>query len=90
MSKIECRRFTFKKPRRLHLGGPRNFGKWVSCRRVQPCPIKLAERQAKALGLQIIRASFLRVPIRVSLVRRTENDEALEWFFAELRKAVLV
>jgi DNA-binding transcriptional LysR family regulator len=57
---------------------------------IATCPTRLAERQAKALGLQIIRASFLRNPIRVSLVRRTEGDKALDWFFAELRKAVSV
>jgi DNA-binding transcriptional LysR family regulator len=57
---------------------------------IATCPTRLAARQAKALGLQIIRPSFLRNPIRVSLVRRTESDEALAWFFAELRKAVSV
>ncbi|MBS0276090.1 MAG: hypothetical protein JSR81_00570 [Proteobacteria bacterium] len=55
---------------------------------VATCPARLAERHAKALGLQVVRPAFLRNPIRVSLVRRVESDEALEWFFSELRKTV--
>jgi DNA-binding transcriptional LysR family regulator len=57
---------------------------------IATCPTRLAEGQAKALGLQILRPSFLRNPIRVSLVRRADRDEAQAWFFAELRAAVLV
>jgi DNA-binding transcriptional LysR family regulator len=56
---------------------------------IATCPTRLAEGQAKALGLQVIRPAFLRNPIRVSLVRRAESDEAQSWFFAELRRAVL-
>jgi hypothetical protein len=37
----------------------------------------------------VVRPAFLRNPIRVSLVRRVESDEAQAWFFAELRRAVL-
>lgn len=56
---------------------------------IATCPTRLAERHAKAFGLQVVRPAFLRNPIRVSLVRRAESDEAQDWFFAELRRAVL-
>jgi DNA-binding transcriptional LysR family regulator len=55
---------------------------------IATCPRRLAERQAKLLGLQIIAPPFEPNVIRVSSVRRAANtDPATDWCLDQIRKA---
>jgi DNA-binding transcriptional LysR family regulator len=51
-------------------------------------PLALAERHAKTLKLQVIRAPFLQDRIRVSAVRRSVKDAGADWFFDQVKTAV--
>jgi len=52
-------------------------------------PLRLAERQAKMLGLQVIKASYLQNRITVSAVRRADvKDAGADWFLAQVKAAV--
>ncbi|HEX2594134.1 MAG TPA: LysR family transcriptional regulator [Rhizomicrobium sp.] len=52
-------------------------------------PLRLAERQAKMLGLQVIKAPYLQNRITVSAVRRADvRDEGADWFLEQIRAAV--
>jgi len=52
-------------------------------------PRKLAERQAKLLGLQVIRTPFEPLTIEVGAVRRSGSaDAGCDWLLAQIRKAV--
>jgi DNA-binding transcriptional LysR family regulator len=52
-------------------------------------PLRLAERQAKMLGLQVIKAPFLQNRITVSAVRRDgHKDGGTGWFLAQIKSAV--
>ena len=56
---------------------------------IATCPMKLAQRQAKVLGLQVIAAPFLQNRITVSAVRReAANDAGADWLLRQVRKAV--
>jgi DNA-binding transcriptional LysR family regulator len=52
-------------------------------------PLRLAERQAKMLGLQVIKAPFLQNRITISAVRRDgHKDGGTEWFMEQIKAAV--
>ena len=52
-------------------------------------PLRLAERQAKILNLQIVKAPFVSNPITVSAVRRKDlKDEGADWFYGQVKAAV--
>jgi DNA-binding transcriptional LysR family regulator len=52
-------------------------------------PLKLAERHAKLLNLQIIRPPFLQDLITVSAVRRAgATDAGADWFYEQVKAAV--
>jgi DNA-binding transcriptional LysR family regulator len=56
---------------------------------IATCPMKLAQRQSKVLGLQVIAAPFLQNRITVSAVRReAASDPGVDWFLRQVRKAV--
>lgn len=56
---------------------------------IATCPRRLAERQAKLLGLQVIKPPFEPNTIRVTAVRRAGSDDAgIDWLLAQIRKAV--
>jgi len=53
------------------------------------CPMKLAKRQSKILGLQVIAAPFLRDRILAFSARReAANDPAIDWFERQVRNAI--
>lgn len=53
-------------------------------------PLKFAERHAKILNLQVIKAPFLQDRITVSAVRRAEvKDPGADWFYEQVRAAIL-
>src|SRR6185295_12335688 len=53
------------------------------------CPMKLAKRQSKILGLQVIAAPFLQDRILAFVARRDAlNDPAIEWFEKQVRNAI--
>ncbi|HEY1708788.1 MAG TPA: LysR family transcriptional regulator [Rhizomicrobium sp.] len=52
-------------------------------------PLRLAERQARMLGLQVIKAPFLQNRITVSAVRRDgHKDGGTDWFLDQIKAAV--
>jgi DNA-binding transcriptional LysR family regulator len=56
---------------------------------IATCPRRLAERQARLLGLQIIDARFAGPRFAVSAVRRAGHvDAGLDWLLAAVRAAV--
>jgi DNA-binding transcriptional LysR family regulator len=56
---------------------------------IATCPLRLAQRQAKRLSLQVITAPFLQNPIPVYVVRRESGiDAGTNWFFDQVRRAV--
>jgi DNA-binding transcriptional LysR family regulator len=53
-------------------------------------PRRLAERQARLLGLQILKAPFVSNPIQVGLVRRAGSEDAgIDWLADRIRAAVV-
>ena len=56
---------------------------------IATCPLRLAKRQAKVLGLQVIEAPFLIHRLPVYAVRReTGSDAGTQWFIDQVRRAV--
>jgi DNA-binding transcriptional LysR family regulator len=56
---------------------------------IATCPRKLAERQAKLLGLQVIKPPFVPQTIEVSAVRRAGSEDAgADWFLERVRAAI--
>ena len=56
---------------------------------IATCPRRLAERQAKLLGLQVLKTPFVPLTIEVSAVRRAGSDDAgADWFMDRIRDAV--
>jgi DNA-binding transcriptional LysR family regulator len=56
---------------------------------IATCPLRLAQRQAKVLDLQVIKAPFLRDRIPVYAVRRDgAPDAGADWFLDQIRRAV--
>ena len=56
---------------------------------IATCPLRLAQRQAKILGLQVITTPFLQDRIPVYAVRREgAPDAGADWFLDQIRKAV--
>ena len=52
-------------------------------------PLRLAERHAKMLGLQVIKTPFVQNPITVSVARRDGvKDAGADWFLDQVRSAV--
>jgi DNA-binding transcriptional LysR family regulator len=52
-------------------------------------PRKLAQRQAKLLGLQVLTPPFVPIAIEVSAVRRAAGrDAGIDWLLAQIRRAV--
>ncbi len=57
---------------------------------IATCPLRLARRQAKVLGLQVITTPFLQDRIPLYAVRREgPGDPGANWFLEQIRKAVL-
>jgi DNA-binding transcriptional LysR family regulator len=58
---------------------------------IATCPRKLAERQSKLLGLQILKPPFVPSAIEVAAVRRAGGEDAgVDWLQARIREAVTV
>lgn len=56
---------------------------------IATCPRKLAERQAKLLGLQVIKTPFEPFGIEVSAVRRAGSaDAGVDWLLGRIRDAI--
>ena len=56
---------------------------------IATCPRKLAERQAKLLGLQVIKPPFEPLSIEVSAARRAGSEDAgLDWLLGQIREAI--
>ena len=56
---------------------------------IATCPLRLAQRQSKVLGLQVITTDFLQDRIAVYAVRRDgDADPGAGWFMEQIRKAV--
>jgi DNA-binding transcriptional LysR family regulator len=56
---------------------------------IATCPRKLAERQAKLLGLQVIKPPFEPLTIEVAAVRRAgSRDAGIDWLLDQIRKVV--
>lgn len=56
---------------------------------IATCPLRLARRQAKILGLQVITTEFLTDRIAVYAVHRdSAPDAGADWFLDQIRKAV--
>jgi len=56
---------------------------------IATCPLRLAQSQAKVLGLQVIKAPFLQDRIQVHAVHRDgAPDPGAAWFLEQIRKAV--
>ncbi len=56
---------------------------------IATCPRKLAERQSKLLGLQILKPPFVPNAIEVAAVRRAGGEDAgIDWLLARIREAV--
>ena len=56
---------------------------------IATCPLRLAQRQAKLLGLQVISAPFLQYRLPVYAVRREGSlDAGTEWFISQVRQSV--
>lgn len=52
-------------------------------------PLRLAERHAKMMGLQVIKTPFVQNPITVSVARRDGvKDAGADWFLDQVRAAV--
>jgi DNA-binding transcriptional LysR family regulator len=52
-------------------------------------PLRVAERQARVLGLQVIKAPFLHHRVAVSaLTREGGKDAGRDWFLDQIRRAV--
>lgn len=52
-------------------------------------PRKLAERQSKLLGLQVIKPPFVPLTIEVSAVRRAGSEDAgVDWLLRQIREAI--
>jgi DNA-binding transcriptional LysR family regulator len=54
---------------------------------IATCPRRLAEQQAGTLGLQLLEPPPPTFSWTLSLARRAEADEGLDWFSARLREA---
>lgn len=53
------------------------------------CPRRLAKCHAKTLGLQILKTPFAMNPIRISVARRTADDDpGVDWFLEQIRQAL--
>ncbi len=53
------------------------------------CPLRMAERYAPLLGLQILEAPFPQSPFTVHAIRREDaEDPAIDWFMERVREAV--
>lgn len=56
---------------------------------IATCPRKLAERQARLLGLQVIKTPFEPYAIEVSAVRRAGSQDAgIDWLLGQVREAI--
>src|SRR6185437_3185176 len=56
---------------------------------IATCPRKLAERQARLLGLQVIKTRFEPYAIEVSAVRRAGSQDAgIDWLLGQVREAI--
>ncbi|MBL6853718.1 MAG: LysR family transcriptional regulator [Alphaproteobacteria bacterium] len=56
---------------------------------IATCPRKLAERQARLLGLQVIKPPFEPLSIEVSAVRRAGSQDAgIDWLLGQIREAI--
>ncbi len=56
---------------------------------IATCPRRLAERQAKLLGLQVLKPPFEPLAIEVSAVRRAGSEDAgADWLLDRIREAV--
>lgn len=56
---------------------------------IATCPRKFAERQAKLLGLQIMKPPFVPLTIEVRALRRAgSQDQGIDWLLARIREAV--
>jgi len=56
---------------------------------IATCPMRLAKRQSKVLGLQVIAASYLQDRISVFAARRDAgNDPGIDWFAQQIRHAI--
>jgi len=56
---------------------------------IATCPRKLAERQARLLGLQVIKPPFEPLGIEVSAARRAGSEDAgIDWLLGQIRKAI--
>jgi DNA-binding transcriptional LysR family regulator len=56
---------------------------------IATCPRKLAERQAKLLGLQVLKTPFVPFTIEVGAVRRAGSEDAgADWFLERIREAI--
>lgn len=56
---------------------------------IATCPQKFAQRQAKLLGLQVLKPPFASYTIEVRAVRRAGSaDQGVDWLLARIREAV--
>jgi DNA-binding transcriptional LysR family regulator len=56
---------------------------------IATCPMKLAKRQARVLGLQVIAAPYLQDQISVFATRRSSgSDPGIDWFAQQVRNAI--
>jgi len=56
---------------------------------IATCPQRFAQRQAKLLGLQILKPPFVPLAIEVRALRRTGSpDQGIDWLLERLREAV--
>jgi DNA-binding transcriptional LysR family regulator len=56
---------------------------------IATCPLRLAQRQAPLLGLQVIKAPFLQDRIAVAIARRAEGaDPGIDWLEARIRETI--
>jgi DNA-binding transcriptional LysR family regulator len=56
---------------------------------IAACPRRLAERQAKLLGLQVMKMPMKSQPFTVRAVRRTgDADAGVDWFLDKIRQSV--